>query len=118
MLQLNIESSVCRFLREHHTGRANAASNKTLEAAFNIKGSEVRKIVNSLRCAGYPVCSDTADYYYAATHEEVNATIAQLNGRITKISNARNELLMCTKLNRVPPIHIDINIKLSLEGVS
>lgn len=93
MSELNMETALCRYLRTHHTGRQNAASSKTLEAVFHVKGAEIRKTVNALRCGGFPVCSDTAGYYYAATQAEVNTTVAQLNSRITKISNAKNGLL-------------------------
>lgn len=115
MLQANIETAICNYLKRNHTGREKAASSKELEAAFNIKGAEVRKVVNSLRCAGAPVCSDTVGYYYAASQEEVNATIAQLNGRITKISNARNGLLSSLEMNKIP-MQIDVSIQLSIEG--
>lgn len=117
MEQVNIESSVCRFLRDNHTGRKNAASSRTLEAVFHVKGSEVRKIINSLRCTGHPVCSDSTGYYYAATQDEVNATIAQLNSRITKISNARNGLLAGRNQSSLLPIRVDVGVNLYLKGV-
>lgn len=60
MSELNMETALCRYLRTHHTGRQNAASSKTLEAVFHVKGAEIRKTVNALRCGGFPVCSDTA----------------------------------------------------------
>ena len=115
MLQPNIEVALCNYLKTYHTGRINAASSKTLEKMFRIKGSDVRKTVNSLRCAGFPVCSDTVGYYYAATQEEINSTIAQLNGRITKISNARNGLLASLSLNSVPVV-IDVSLELTIAG--
>lgn len=115
MLQVNVETAVCNYLKTNHTGRKYAASSKVLEKAFQIKGSEVRKIVNTLRCAGYPVCSDTVGYYYAATQEEINTTIAQLNGRITKISNARNGLLASLAMNKAPVV-IDVSLQLTVAG--
>jgi biotin operon repressor len=108
--QVNMESVLCGYLQRHHTGRKNAASSKTLEAVFHIKGADIRKMVNTLRCAGIPVCSDTAGYYYAGTQEEVNTTIAQLNSRITKIANAKNGLLASTEMFRTPAIDIQINL--------
>ena len=114
MSQVNMESALCRYLKDNHTRRTKAASSKILEAAFNIKGSEVRRIINSLRCTGFPVCSDSEGYYYAASQEEINATIAQLNGRITKIANARNGLLTATPNHA--PFKVDVMVQLTIEG--
>ena len=108
MSELNMETALCRYLRTHHTGRQNAASSKTLEAVFHVKGAEIRKTVNALRCGGFPVCSDTAGYYYATT-------VAQLNSRITKISNAKNGLLASMELFS-PGVCMDICVNISLKG--
>ena len=89
MAELNMETALCGYLRTHHTGRRNAASSTTLEAVFHVKGAEIRKTVNALRCGGFPVCSDTAGYYYAQTQDEVNATVAQL----TDIDSYRADFL-------------------------
>lgn len=102
------------YLQKNHTGRKNAASGKTLEAVFNLNGKEIRKCVNTLRCDGFPVCSDTVGYYFAATQDEVDATIAQLNSRITQISNAKNGLLNSVAKIYLP-IQIDICIELSVD---
>ena len=114
-MEVNMETALCRYLRTHHTGRRNAASSKTLEAVFHVKGAEIRKTVNALRCGGFPVCSDTAGYYYAATQNEVNATIAQLNGRITKIANAKNGLLASTELF-APAVSMEMSICITMRG--
>ena len=104
---------LCEYLRLNHKGRQNAASSKTLEAVFSLNGKEIRKCVNILRCDGFPVCSDTVGYYSAATQDEVDATIAQLNSRITQISNAKNGLLNAVaKINQ--PIQVDIRIELTM----
>lgn len=110
MSQVNMTSALCRYLQQHHTGRNNAASSKTLEAVFHVKGADIRKAVNALRCAGATVCSDTAGYYYADTQAEINATIAQLNSRITKIANAKNGLLAATELFQGPVINVQISL--------
>ena len=55
MAELNMETALCGYLRTHHTGRRNAASSTTLEAVFHVKGAEIRKTVNALRCGGFPV---------------------------------------------------------------
>ena len=58
-----------------------------------MKGTEIRRIVNSLRGKGEPICSDLDGYYYADNQLEINATIAQLSSRIQKIAQARDGLL-------------------------
>ena len=60
-----------------------------------MKGTEIRRIVNSLRCKGEPICSDLDGYYYANNQLEIKATIAQLSSRIQKIAQARDGLLSC-----------------------
>ena len=71
----------------------NPVSSKMLETVFHVKGTEIRRMVNSLRCKGEPICSDLDGYYYADNQHEINATIAQLSSRIHKIAQARDGLL-------------------------
>lgn len=87
------DKALCEHLRKYHRGRENAASSKELEVAFHIKGAELRRAVNRLRCDGHPICSDATGYFYAARRSEVKATVAQLTGRISKITAARSGLL-------------------------
>ena len=47
--------------------------------AFGIKGNqELRDAVNALRREGVPIASNGSGYFYAATEQEVRATIAHL----------------------------------------
>ena len=78
---------------KYHQGQESAASSKELEAAFHVKGTELRRAVNRLRCNGHPICSDATGYFYAARQSEVRATVAQLTGRISKIAAATKGLL-------------------------
>jgi biotin operon repressor len=87
------EMRLLDFLKQNHTGETKAVSSRELEAVFEIKGSMVRKLVNSLRCGGYPVCSDQNGYYYAASSSELRITIRQLSSRISKIAGAKNGLI-------------------------
>ena len=64
-----------------------------LEAAFHVGGTELRRVVNRLRCDGHPICSADSGYFYAARRLEVRATVAQLTGRISKIAAAAKGLL-------------------------
>ena len=87
------DKALCEYLKQYRRGQESAASSKELEAAFHVKGTELRRAVNRLRCSGYPICSDATGYFYAARPSEISATIAQLTGRITKITAAKNGLL-------------------------
>ena len=89
----NIEEALCEYLAKNFRGANNPVSSKTLETVFHVKGTEIRRLVNSLRCKGEPICSDLDGYYYAANQHEINATIAQLSSRIQKIAQARDGLL-------------------------
>jgi len=81
------EMQLLEFLKQNHTGETKAVSSRELEAVFEIKGSLVRKLVNSLRCGGQN------GYYYAASSSELRITIRQLSSRISKIAGAKNGLL-------------------------
>ena len=88
-----IDKALCEYLKEYRRGQERAASSKELEAAFHVKGTELRRAVNRLRCNGHPICSDATGYFYAARQSEVRATVAQLTGRISKIAAATKGLL-------------------------
>ena len=71
-----------------HLGEFNAATSRELELTFGIKGIEVRHLVNQLRRDGVPIASSGNGYFYAATEQEVRATIAHLTRRISGIAAA------------------------------
>lgn len=89
----DMEEAFCEYLERNFRGANNPVSSKTLETVFHVKGTEIRRMVNSLRCKGEPICSDLDGYYFADNQYEINATIAQLSSRIQKIANARDGLL-------------------------
>lgn len=97
MVDIKIEDALCEYLERYHLGEMEPASSKKLEAVFHVKGSELRKIINSLRSQSQPICSNATGYFYAAKEEEINATVAQLNSRISHIAKARDGLRKCTK---------------------
>ena len=68
--QFNIEETFCEYLSKYYRGSNNPVSSKTLEAVFHVKGSEIRRIVNSLRSKGEPICSDYDGYFYADNQHE------------------------------------------------
>ena len=45
-------------------------------------------MVNELRSAGVPICSDRNGYYIAKSREELDRTIVQLKSRVKKIQSA------------------------------
>ena len=93
MKGVSIDEALCAYPKKYHKGQENAASSKELEAAFHVGGTELRRAVNRLRCDGHPICSDATGYFYAARQSEIQATVAQLTGRISKIAAATKGLL-------------------------
>ena len=71
---------LAEYLEQYHMGALNAATSRELELTFGIKGIQVRHMVNALRRDGVP--------FYAATDQEVRATIAHLTRRISGIAAA------------------------------
>ena len=67
------------ILEKSHKGKSNAIKSFQLERLTNLTGSQIKERVNELRCNGVPVCSGRSGYYIAASREELNHTIAQLN---------------------------------------
>jgi len=82
-----------RLFEKYRRGQECAASSKELEVAFHVKGAELRRAVNRLRCEGHPICSNANGYFYAVRQSEIAATIYQLSGRISRIAAAKNGLL-------------------------
>ena len=97
MVEAKIEDALCEYLERYHLGERESASSKKLEAVFDVKGSELRRIINNLRSQSQPICSNAPGYFYAANQEEINATVAQLSSRISHIAKARDGLRKCTK---------------------
>lgn len=79
---------LAEYLERYHLGALNTATSRELECAFGIKGIEVRHLVNSLRREGIPIASSGSGYFYAATEQEVRATIAHMTHRISGIAAA------------------------------
>jgi len=52
-----------------------------LERAFRCKGGSIRDAIEELRRGGKPIGSDQRGYYYAATKEELEPTLAHLERR-------------------------------------
>ena len=81
------------YLESYHLGEKNAISSRELEHVFQIRGSELRREVNSLRGADVPICSCDSGYYYAETEAELVHTIRQMQSRIKRIAFAERGLV-------------------------
>ena len=79
---------LAEHLERYHLGANSAATSRELELTIGIKGIEVRHLVNRLRRDGVPIASSGSGYFYAATEQEVRATIAHLTRRIGGIAAA------------------------------
>ena len=83
---------IAEYLKIYHKGAQSVISSRELEAAFQIRGPDLRRLINSLRGDGVPICSSASGYYYAGTEEELRRTIRQLRSRIKKIAHAERGL--------------------------
>ena len=88
-----IKDALCEYLCQSHRGEEAAVCSKVLEQSFHLKGSEVRRLINALRCDGKPICSNSAGYFYGANAQEVQNTVTQLSSRVHKITKARDGLM-------------------------
>ena len=82
------KETIAEHLKKYHLGEQNAVTSQELEIAFDIKGIELRNLINTLRRSGVPIASSGAGYFYAATEQEVRATIAHMTHRIGGIAAA------------------------------
>ena len=99
---------ILAYLSKSHCGQDKAVTSKEMEYLFGIRGSEIRQIINALRCEGNPICSDAAGYYYAKSESDVKHSIAHLHSRAMKIIKARNGLIKSLE-------KLSENIQLTLE---
>lgn len=100
---------LAEHLRQSHLGSAKAATSRELERTFSVTGKDLRQLVNGLRRDGVPIASDGSGYYYAATEQEVRATIAHLTRRISGIAAAIHGL------NRSLELFDDAQVRLPLQ---
>ncbi len=82
------DKQFAEYLRQYHLGESGAVTSRELEIAFSVRGKEVRDTVNRLRREGVPIASSASGYFYAATEQEVRATIAHMTHRISGIAAA------------------------------
>lgn len=104
------KEGLAEHLKRYHLGVPRAATSRELERTFAVTGKELRQLVNRLRREGVPIASDGSGYYYAATEQEVRATIAHLTRRISGIAAAIHGL------NRSLELFDIAQVRLPLEG--
>ena len=73
-------------------GNENRITSAEISQKLGISGAEVRKQVNSLRCDGNPIASDSYGYYLAIEPTDLDHTIASFNSRIHQMIKARSGL--------------------------
>ncbi len=82
------KETIAEYLKQSHLGEQNAVTSRELEIAFEIRGKELRDLINTLRRSGIPIASSGNGYFYAASEQEVRATIAHMTHRISGIAAA------------------------------
>lgn len=73
-------------------GNESRITSAEISQRLRISGAEVRKQVNSLRCDGNPIASDSHGYYIATEQSDLDHTIASFNSRIHQMIRAREGL--------------------------
>lgn len=76
------------FLETFCKGRKNRISSAELQRTIGIRSTQLRKLVNRLRCDGVPIASDRHGYYFAETAGEIYATIRLLRSMIRGLEAA------------------------------
>lgn len=87
-----LDETIAKHLEDYHCGEGRSVSSRELERAFDIRGPDLRRIINRLRGDGIPICSFDYGYYFAETKEELERTVRQLRSRIKKIAHAERGL--------------------------
>lgn len=82
------KETIAEYLKRYHLGEQNAVTSRELERAFELQGKELRDLINTLRRSSVPIASSGSGYFYAATEQEVRATIAHMTHRIGGIAAA------------------------------
>ena len=82
------KETIAEYLKRYHLGEQSAVTSRELEIAFGVRGKELRDVINTLRRGGVPIASSGSGYFYAATEQEVRATIAHMTHRISGIAAA------------------------------
>lgn len=77
--------SIIEYIKSHGGIPVSA---RNLSEAFGISGFEIRKIINTARSEGCPICSCHKGYYYSESETEIGKTVNSLRHRIESIERA------------------------------
>ena len=61
---MTTDNPIAKHLKEYHRGELRVVPSRELEAAFQIRGPDLRRTINCLRGDGIPICSSDSGYYY------------------------------------------------------
>lgn len=87
--------TITMYIAAHSNGRNRPIPSSSISEAFGISGQVVRRLVNTARTNGDPICSCGRGYYIAKDRDEIQKTIESLSGRISAISSAISGLRHC-----------------------
>lgn len=85
-------TDVIEYIKAH---KGLPITSSKLSEAFGISGFEIRKMVNSARSEGCPICSCNRGYYYSENRDDIDKTILSLSHRIGSMQRAIKGLSMC-----------------------
>lgn len=77
-----------KYLRDHSNGKNNPVYGKTIAEAFGVPSTTIRRMINTARSSGVPICSCQNGYYLTDDRSEIQETINSLRGRIHKMECA------------------------------
>lgn len=86
-----------KYLREHSDGKDYPVCSSELAKEFDVPRTTIRRMINTARSNGSPICSSPKGYYITADKEEIKNTIESLRGRIQKMEKAIAGLECCLK---------------------
>ena len=99
--------TITMYIAAHSSGRNRPIPSSSISEAFGISGQVVRRLVNTARTNGDPICSCGRGYYIAKDRDEIQKTIAIITGgkpdsMINRKIN-RNRWCSCANRQRCDP---------------
>lgn len=89
---ISMSRMVAEYISVNATDADRPLTAPQISSHFHIHPSQVRACVNLSRTMGLPVCSNGKGYFYSTRPEDIQATIAHMEGRIRKQREAINGL--------------------------
>lgn len=84
-----------KYIREHSVGKDYPICSSELSQALGVPRTTIRRMINTARSNGSPICSGQRGYYITTDQEEIRNTIKSLRGRIKKMEKAIAGLEAC-----------------------